>query len=61
VSFHEPGNFVDLAATDVCGGPYIAQRNNAGLRHVEIDGAGEPDRLIKTGSPRPALSRRRSV
>ena len=46
-ALHEAGDLVDLAVADVGRGPDLAERHDAGLHDVEIDGAGEPDRLLQ--------------
>ncbi len=46
-AFHEAGDLVDLAGAHVGRGPDLVDRHDAGLHDVEIDGAGEPDRLLE--------------
>ena len=46
VRFDEPFNLLDLALADIGRGPDLAQCDNAGLDHVEIDGEREAGRLF---------------
>ena len=43
----EAGDLLDLARADVGRGPDLAERHDAGLHDVEIDGAGEADGLVQ--------------
>ena len=55
-AFHKASDLVDLAGAHVGRGPDLADRHNAGLHDVEIDGAGEPDRLLQARIRRDARS-----
>ena len=57
-ALHQAGDLVDLAFADIGRGPDVAERHDAGLDHVEIDGAGEPDRLLKPRGGRALAVRR---
>src|SRR5690348_13893092 len=43
----QSGELFDLALAEIGGGPDLAERDDPGIDHVEIDGACEPDRLVE--------------
>ena len=57
---HEAGDLLDLAVADVGRGPDLAERHDAGLHDLEVDGARKPDRLFQPRARR-ALVRRRAT
>src|SRR5262249_31670451 len=58
VGLDEAGDLLDLALADIGRGPNVADRHDARRHHRKIDGAGEPDRLIKLGLGRAHGERR---
>ena len=58
VAFDQAGDLLDLALADEGRRADVAERHDAGRDHVEIDGAGEPDRLVELGGGRAQRRRR---
>ncbi len=48
-AFDETGDLLDLALAEIGRRMQRAKQHDAGLLDVEIDGAGEPDRLVELG------------
>ena len=60
-ALHQPGDLVDLALAEIGRGPDLAERNEAGLDHVEVDRPREADRLVEAGLGRAADGSARTV
>ena len=56
--FDDPGELLDLAFAEIGRGPHRAEHDDTGLTDVEIDGPGQPDRLIKPRRRRTVAYRR---
>ena len=56
--FDDPGDLLDLAFAEIGRGPHRAEHDDTGLTDVEIDGAGQPDRLIEPRRRRAVAYRR---
>ena len=59
VGLDEAGELLDLAFADIGRGPELGERHQAGVDHLEIDRAGEPDRLFEARRGRTQARRRR--
>ena len=47
-TFGQAGDFVDLAGAEISRGTDVIERDQPGLHHIEIDGAGKPDGFRQT-------------